>query len=150
MSLEKASKLPEAPASPSDQVDVHSTNSSTSDEFDQASWVVPVICKDCSKNFALPYRLFKAGVVFHCPHCRGSFVPTSPIYRAVRNVFETFYARRKHELDQIGQAGTDEATIIRRQAVEREAFLKMLDELARGMRPAGKMVKPKGIRAMFT
>lgn len=119
-------------------------------EIDLSLWRVPAICKDCGKDFTLPYRLFKAGVVFHCPHCRGSFVPTLPMYRAVRDAFETFYAQQAREPDKSILDITEQATLSRKQATERKAFLKTVDELARTMRPAGKMVKPKGIRAMFT
>ena len=109
-----------------------------------------MICKDCDKPFKVPYRHFQTGVVFHCPHCRGSFVPKLPMYRSVREVFETFYAKRR--LDQVGFARSsgDAAVFQRKQERELEAFRQALDKLAHEMRPAGKMVKPKGIAAMFT
>src|SRR5579863_5452827 len=64
------------------------------DEFDAMGWEVPLICKDCEKDFKVPYRHFQVGVVFHCPHCHGSFVPKLSMYRSVRDAFETFYAAR--------------------------------------------------------
>jgi len=120
------------------------------DEFDPLGWIVPVICKDCGKDFALPYRHFQAGVVFHCPHCHGSFVPNLPMYRAVRDAFETFYAKRKRDRDEFQRGGGDDAAFHRKQTIELEGFRKSLDQLARAMRPAGKMVKRKGLAAMFT
>lgn len=120
------------------------------DEFDPLSWIVPVICKDCGKGFELPYRHFQAGVVFHCPHCHGSFVPNLPMYRAVRDAFETFYAGRKRELEEFERADGDAADFSRKQAAELEEFRKSLDRLAQAMRPAGKMVRRKGLAAMFT
>jgi hypothetical protein len=120
------------------------------DEFDPAGWRVPVICKDCGKDFILPYRHFKAGVVFHCPPCHGSFVPLLKMYHAVRDVFENFYAKRRLEQDEFARAGGDQARFERMQAAELEDFRKALAKLAHTMRPAGKMVKPKGFGAMFT
>ncbi|MBV8451360.1 MAG: hypothetical protein JOZ29_03695, partial [Deltaproteobacteria bacterium] len=57
------------------------------DPFDPLGWELPVVCKDCDKEFKVPYRHFQAGVVFHCPHCRGSYVPTLPMYRRVHDTF---------------------------------------------------------------
>jgi hypothetical protein len=147
MNTEKPTIHRETPAPTPERDAAVSAPAPSRDEHDP-SGAVPVICKDCGKGFTLPYRLFQVGVVFHCPHCRGSFVPTLPMYRAVRDAFETFYARR--ERDKCVQDGADAADFSRKEATEREAFRKTLDELARAMRPAGKMVKPKGLRAMFT
>lgn len=119
-------------------------------EFDPLGWEVPVICKDCDEPFKVPYRHFQAGVVFHCPHCRGSFVPTLPMYRSVREVFETFYAKRRRDQEDFARNGGDSAKFQRKQESELEAFRRALDKLARELRPAGKMVRPKGLAAMFT
>ena len=118
------------------------------DPFDPLGWELPVVCKDCDKEFKVPYRHFQAGVVFHCPHCHGSYVPTLPMYRRVRDTFESFYARMRHERERAaeGDSGAFSA------ALERELadFQKRLERLARELRPAGKMVRRKGLRAMFT
>jgi hypothetical protein len=119
-------------------------------EFDPIHWDLPLICKDCGQEFIVPYRHFKAGVVFHCPHCHGSFVPLLKMYHAVRDVFETFYARRRLEQDEFARSGSDQSRFEHRQAVDLEDFHKALTKLAHTMRPAGKMVKPKGFGAMFT
>jgi hypothetical protein len=126
------------------------TTPAARDEFDPLGWIVPVICKDCGKHFELPYRHFQAGVVFHCPHCHGSFVPNLPMYRAVRDAFEPFYARRKRDREDAMGRGDDDTALHQRQAAELETFRKSLDTLAHAMRPAGKMVKRKGLAAMFT
>lgn len=126
------------------------TSPAQRDEFDPLGWIVPVICKDCGKDFELPYRHFQAGVVFHCPHCRGSFVPNLPMYRAVHDTFESFYAKRKRDHEAAVGRGGEDAAWRHQQALELAAFRKSLDELARAMRPAGKMVKRKGLAAMFT
>ena len=120
------------------------------DEFDPLGWELPVICKDCDQPFKVPYRHFQAGVVFHCPRCRGSFVPTLPMYRAVREAFETFYSQRKRRQEEFTRGVGDAAKFHRQQAIELENFHRSLEKLARAMRPAGKLVKRKGLGAMFT
>jgi hypothetical protein len=119
-------------------------------ELDPLGWEVPVICKDCDQPFKVPYRHFQTGVVFHCPQCHGSFVPKLQMYRSVREVFETFYAKRRHDQEEFARSGGDTSTFQRKQEGELQAFHQALDKLAHEMRPAGKMVKPKGLAAMFT
>ncbi|HKV53427.1 MAG TPA: hypothetical protein VJN94_02185 [Candidatus Binataceae bacterium] len=120
------------------------------DAFDPFGWEVPAVCKDCGKDFKVPYRHFQAGVVFHCPHCHGSYVPKTSMYRQVRDAFETFYARMKRERDELISAGGDEAAFHRRFESEKAQFHQTLERMAHAMRPAGKVVRPKWFRSMFT
>jgi hypothetical protein len=121
----------------------------TRDPFDLLGWELPVVCKDCDKEFKVPYRHFQAGVVFHCPHCHGSYVPNVPMYRRVHDMFEAFYARMKRERDAASQLVGDSAFNGKLEA-ELAEFQKKLQQLARELRPAGKMVRRKGLAAMFT
>jgi len=118
------------------------------DPFDPLSWEVPVVCKDCDKRFKVPYRHFQAGVVFHCPHCHGSYVPTLPMYRRVHETFETFFARMRGERDQFTASGVTVGSGML--DAELAKFQRALEQLARELRPAGKMVRRKGLAAMFT
>ncbi len=120
------------------------------DPFDPLGWELPAVCKDCDKEFNVPYRHYQAGVVFHCPHCHGSYVPTVPMYRRVSDAFETFYAQMKRERDKIVSQGAGEDAFNRRFEAELAEFQKRLQRLARELRPAGKMVRRKGLAAMFT
>ena len=120
------------------------------DEFDPLGWIVPVVCKDCDKRFEVPYRHFQAGVVFHCPHCHGSYVPKSTMDRVVRETFETFYTKRKNARDEFSRVGGNADAFRQRQEKELAEFGEKLEQLARGMRPAGKMVKRRGLAAMFS
>jgi hypothetical protein len=135
--------LAEAPATSS------ATQGKPRDPFDPLGWEVPVVCKDCDKGFKVPYRHFQAGVVFHCPHCHGSFVPTLPIYHQVRETFETFYSRMRRERDQAMQTGAGSAFTPGFE-LELAEFNRKLEKLARELRPAGKMVRRKGLAAMFS
>ena len=119
------------------------------DPLDRLGWELPVVCKDCDKEFKVPYRHFQAGVVFHCPHCHGSYVPTLPMYRRVHETFEAFYERMRRERNRMRQSGND-AAFQGRLAREIGEFDKMLERLARELRPAGKMVRRRGLSAMFT
>jgi ferredoxin len=138
---------PAAPAAPA----AAPTFASLSEEFNPLAWEVPVICKDCNQPYTIPYRLFEAGVVFHCPVCSGSFVPKTAMYRAVRETFEGFYNRRRAEREAFARRQAKEAAGFgAKQAAEMEQFKQKLEELAHSMKPAGKLERPKGLAAMFT
>src|SRR5579864_4575432 len=113
-------------------------------EFNPLAWEVPVICKDCNQPWTIPFRLFEAGVVFHCPVCSGSFVPKSSMYRAVRETFEGFYNRRREEREAFARKRAKEAAAFEaKQAAEMEQFKQTLEDLAHSMKPAGKLERPK-------
>jgi ferredoxin len=138
---------PTAPAAPA----AAPTSASLSEEFNPLAWEVPVICKDCNQPYTIPYRLFEAGVVFHCPVCSGSFVPKTAMYRAVRETFEGFYNRRRAEREAFARRQAKEAAGFgAKQAAEMEQFKQKLEQLAHSMKPAGKLERPKGLAAMFT
>ena len=120
------------------------------DPFDSLTWEVPVVCKDCDKEFNVPYRHFQAGVVFHCPHCHGSYVPTLPMYLKVHTTFESFYGRMRRERDEKTNSGISEPAYKERVEQQLAAFHDHLKKLARELRPAGKMVRRKGLASMFT
>ena len=78
---------------------------------DPDDWEIPVHCFRCTGEYAVPFRYFRAGVVFSCPHCQGTFVPTLSMVRAVEealaqfhagwtSAFEDFHERRRRELEQ--------------------------------------------------
>ncbi len=122
-----------------------------SEEYDPSSWKVPVICKDCRQEFAIPYPQFQPGVVFYCPHCSGSFVPNTTLVRNVRDTFEGFYGRYRKELESFERRRAKElADFQARRAAEMEAFKQRLQDLAQAMKPAGKLVRTSGLSSMFT
>ena len=118
--------------------------------FDPINAEAPLICKDCAGEFAVPYRHFQAGVVFHCPHCHGSYVPSVSMYLAMTEAFEKFIAQRAEAERVFTGTGGDHEAFAREQAAAVEKFYAQLKELARTMRPAGKVVRRKGLGAMFT
>jgi hypothetical protein len=120
------------------------------DPFDPLGWELPVACKDCDRQFKVPYRHYQAGIVFHCPHCHGSYVPTLPMYQRIHEAFETFYGKMRREREEMKERGADDAAF--KQSFERELpeFHSALERMARELHPAGKLVRRKGLAAMFT
>jgi len=146
-----AAPKPAAPAAAPAPVAAAPVASAADAEYDPIAWEVPVVCKDCNEPFTIPYRHFQAGVVFYCPSCSGSYVPKSTMARIVRETFETFYGRRKAEREALLKRQAREREALEaKQAAEMEAFRKRLEELGNEMKPAGKVVRPKGIAAMFS
>jgi hypothetical protein len=137
-------------AAPIPETEPPAAQARSSDPLDPLGWALPVLCKDCEKEFSVPYRHFQAGVVFHCRHCHGSYVPTLPMYRRVHDTFESFYGRMRRERDEMMQAAGNDGAF--KDKLERELahFHNTLQQLARELRPAGKMVRRKGLAAMFT
>jgi hypothetical protein len=120
-------------------------------EFDPAAWEVPIVCHLCNANYTIPYRHFRVGMVFYCPSCSASFVPNKTIYEAVRKHFEGFYGRRKREREEFERRRIRELEQFEaRQIAEKQAFTEALDKMAQDMKPAGKLVKPRGLAAMFS
>jgi hypothetical protein len=74
------------------------------------------------------------------------------MYRTVREAFETFYSRRKREHEEFMRSGSgsDDALFRRRQEHDLAQFHQLLDQIAHAMRPAGRMVKPGWLAAMFS
>jgi hypothetical protein len=76
---------------------------------DLDDWEVPLRCFRCEGEFSVAYQYIRPGVVLHCPHCVGSFVPNTALYQALskrlssfhgswRKSFDEFRARRAKEL----------------------------------------------------
>jgi ferredoxin len=74
-------------------------------------WEVPIHCFRCQGEYEVPFGTYRAGTVFRCPHCLGSFVPTLSMVRAVADAlerfhaawtdtFERFHTKRQRELEQ--------------------------------------------------
>lgn len=146
-----AAAIPVAPKPAPVAVGSASARAILGEDFNPIAWEVPVVCKDCNETFSIPYRHFQAGVVFYCPSCSGSYVPKSTMARVVRETFENFYARRRTEQEALQRRQEREREVFAaKQAAEMEAFKKRVIELGREMKPAGKLVRPKGLAAMFT
>jgi ferredoxin len=74
-------------------------------------WEIPIVCRACEGEYTVAFQYFRPGVVFYCPHCQASFVPTRTTYLEVTQAlerfverwqatFEVFHARRRRELEE--------------------------------------------------
>ena len=101
-------------------------------------WEVPISCFRCSGEYTVPFGYFRPGVVFYCPHCSGSFVPTGPIYDRVATAlgrfheswskaFEGFREKRRRELEAFE---TRQRTLL-------EEFEQQLKAISRDLKPPG-------------
>jgi len=59
---------------------------------DLEDWDVPLKCFRCSGMFSVPFQYIKPGIVLHCPHCVGSFVPNTALYQSLSRRLTTFHA----------------------------------------------------------
>jgi ferredoxin len=108
-------------------------------------WEIPIRCFRCSGDYSVPFQYFRAGMVFYCPHCNGSLVPTLSMVRAVEEAlggfharwtiaFEEFHVRRRRELDQFEE----------RQRRELERFEEELRTVATREKAPGAPTKRRG------
>ena len=54
---------------------------------------VPVGCDECQAEYTVTLQHLRPGVVFYCPQCRASFVPTRSEYLEIASAVEKFRAR---------------------------------------------------------
>jgi hypothetical protein len=112
---------------------------------DPDDWEIPINCIRCEGGYSVPFRYFRAGVVFTCPLCQGSFVPTLSMVRSVEEAlarfhggwtksFEDFRSRRQRELEQFEE----------RQRGVLERFEEELRQLAKSEKAPGAAAKRKG------
>ena len=108
-------------------------------------WEIPIRCFRCTGEYAVPFRYFRAGVVFYCPYCNGSFVPNLVMVRGVEEAladfharwtkaFDDFHARRRHELEQFEE----------RQRAELERFSGALRTIATREKASGAPTPRRG------
>jgi ferredoxin len=63
-------------------------------------WGIPLTCFRCRGQFEVPFQYIKPGVVLHCPHCVGSFVPNTALYQALSRRLGRFYASWTRSFDE--------------------------------------------------
>ena len=108
-------------------------------------WDVPIRCFRCQGEYAVPFPTYRAGTVFRCPHCLGSFVPTLSMVRAVADAierfhegwsaaFERFHDKRQRELAQFEE----------RQRQDLARFAQQLHDIATRERAPGAPTKRRG------
>ena len=58
---------------------------------DLDDWDVPLRCFRCEGEFSVAYQYVRPGVVLHCPHCGGSFVPNTALYQGLSKRLSSFH-----------------------------------------------------------
>lgn len=59
---------------------------------DADDWEIPITCFRCEGEYTVPFKYFRIGVVFYCPHCSGSLVVTSTMFKNVAAALDTFHS----------------------------------------------------------
>jgi ferredoxin len=107
-------------------------------------WEVPIHCYRCSGDYAVPFEGYQAGVVFRCPFCMGSTVPTLDVVTAVRESIESFYDKWAVAFDAFHDKRRRDMDLFEeRQRQELEQFQGKLKRLAVRDRAPGAPVKRK-------
>lgn len=82
---------------------------------DLEDWEVPLKCFRCGGGFSVAFQYVRPGMVLHCPHCVGSYVPNTALYQELSRrltrfhaswtkSFEEFRERRARELESFEQS----------------------------------------------
>jgi ferredoxin len=107
-------------------------------------WEVPVHCFRCDGSYAVPFENYQAGVVFRCPFCASSTVPTLSMVQAVRESIEAFYDKWATAFEGFHEKRSRElAQFEERQRQELEVFQTKLKRLALRERAPGAPQKRK-------
>ena len=112
---------------------------------DPDEWEIPIVCFRCSGEYTVPFRYFRAGVVFSCPHCQGTFVPTLSMVRGVEEALAQFHARWRRAFEQLHERRRRELEQFEeRQRMELEQFSAELHAIATREKAPGAPTKRKG------
>jgi ferredoxin len=107
-------------------------------------WEVPIRCYRCTGEYAVPFGNYQAGVVFRCPFCQASLVPTLGMVRAVREAIEEFHGRWSDAFERFHDKRQRELEAFEeRQRQDHDAFQERLRTLAQRERAPGAPVKRK-------
>src|SRR3989442_757534 len=112
---------------------------------DPDEWEIPIVCFRCNGEYTVPFRYFRAGVVFSCPHCQGTFVPTLSMVRGVEEALAQFHARWRRAFEQVHERRRREVEQFEeRQRMELEQFSAELRAIATREKAPGAPTKRKG------
>ena len=108
-------------------------------------WEVPIRCFRCTGEYTVPFESYRAGVVFRCPHCLGSLVPTLSMVRAVGDALEQFHAKWTASFEDFREKRQRELAMFEeKQRRELAAFEERLKQIAVRERAPGAPVKRRG------
>jgi ferredoxin len=109
---------------------------------DVDDWEVPVTCFRCEGEYTITFRYFRVGVVFYCPHCTGSLVVTTTMFKNAVAALDTFHANWAKSFQEFQDKRRRELEAFEEQKrQELEAFSETLKQAVAGVNPPGKMRK---------
>jgi ferredoxin len=102
-------------------------------------WDIPIACRECEGEYSVAFHYLRPGVVFYCPHCQASFVPTRTTYLEIATALERFEARWQRTFEEFEQRRRRElAEFEERQRAELADFERRLRGFtAEGQRATG-------------
>jgi ferredoxin len=112
---------------------------------DLDDWEVPLRCFRCEGEFSVAYQYVRPGVVLHCPHCVGSFVPNSALYQALSKRLSSFHGSWRKSFDEFRERRAKELASF--EAGQKAALAKLeadLKKIAHGAELAGGPQKQRG------
>lgn len=112
---------------------------------DLDDWEVPLRCFRCTGEFSVSYQYVRPGVVLHCPHCGGSFVPNTALYQALSKRLSSFHSSWRRSFDEFRERRAKELASF--EAGQKDALAKLeadLKKIAGGAELAGAPQKQRG------
>ncbi len=101
-------------------------------------WEVPIECFGCHGTYGVSFRHFRAGVVFRCPFCDGSYVVTSGMHNHIAAVLHDFHARWANDFAQFQERRQRELDAFEEQQRRRlEALNESLKQASLDFKPPG-------------
>jgi uncharacterized C2H2 Zn-finger protein len=112
---------------------------------DLDEWEVLLRCFRCTGEFSVAYQYVRPGVVLHCPHCGGSFVPNTALYQALSKRLSSFHSSWRRSFDEFRERRAKELASF--EAGQKDALAKLeadLKKIAGGAELAGAPQKQRG------
>jgi len=112
---------------------------------DLEDWEVPLKCFRCGGAFTVAFQYVRPGVVLHCPHCVGSFVPNTALYQALSRRLTLFHSSWKKSSDEFRERRARELESF--EASQRAALRSLeadLEKIADGAELAGAPTRSRG------
>ena len=110
-------------------------------------WEIPILCRECEGEYTVAFQYLRPGVVFYCPHCQASFVPTRTTYLEIATALGRFQSRWERDFETFEESRQRElAAFEERQRTELARF----EEQLRGFTREGQKATGAGRRRWFS
>ncbi len=134
-----------APAAPAASASVETPVGHTLPALDD--WEIPIVCRECEGEYTVAFQYLRPGIVFYCPHCQASFVPTRTTYLEIATALERFSARWEREFHAFEEKRRRELTAFEE---HQQAALADFEERIRSFTRAGQMATGTARRRWFS